>query len=135
MTTKRTCCSQQIALCFHLLCLWKGLLQECHHDRHLFRTYTTAIKTDTGNTLRLQLREQFLTQDFSDDTSLLMKRIDALRMEKLHRVRSRLQGPVGLRTTTICYQNHAAKVQKKVKKEKGKVKKMQSHVKIMNYGL
>jgi hypothetical protein len=64
-----------------------------------------------------------------------MKGIDALRMEILHRARSRLQGPVGLRTTTICYQNHAAKVQKKVKKEKGKVKKMQSHVKIMNYGL
>jgi hypothetical protein len=54
-----------------------------------------------------------------------MEGIDALGMETLHRAGSRLQGPVGLSTTTICYQYHAAKVQKKVKNEKGRVKKLQ----------
>jgi len=48
----------------------------------------------------------------------------------LRKAISRLQRPVGLRTTTICYQYHAAKIQKKVKSEKGIVKKMQSHTKI-----
>ena len=110
-------------------------MQQRYHNRLQFRTDTTTIKTDTINILRIQLRKEFATQNLSYDRPVLMEGIDALRMETLYRARSRLQGPVGLSTTTICYQYHGAKVRKKVKNEKGKVKNLLLHIKIMNYAL
>lgn len=81
MTTKRMGCSQQITMCFDLFNLRKGLLQERGHDRLQFRTDTTAIKTDTTDFLRIQLRQEFLTENPSDDGPVLMEGIDALCVE------------------------------------------------------
>ena len=81
MTTKRMGCSQQITMCFDLFNLRKGLLQERGHDRLQFRTDTTAIKTDTTDFLRIQLRQEFLTENPSDDGPVLREGIDALCVE------------------------------------------------------
>ena len=81
MTTKCMRCTQQITMRFDLFGLRKGLLQERGHDRLQFRTDTTAIKTDTTDFLRIQLRQEFLTENPSDDGPVLMEGIDALCME------------------------------------------------------
>ena len=93
-------------------------MQKRNHDRLLLWADTTAIKTDTINGVRIQLRKQFTRQNPCYHSAFLMEGIDALRMELRQGAISRLQGPVGLSTTTICYQYHGAKVQKKVKSEK-----------------
>lgn len=110
MTTKSTCSTQQITMGFDLLCLRKGLLQEGNHDRLLFRTDTTTIKINTVDCIWIQLPKEFTTQDICNKNPILMKGVDALGVETLYGTRCRLQGPVSLRTTTVCYQYHAAKV-------------------------
>ena len=110
MATEGMGCTQQITMGFDLHSLRKNLLQERNHDRLLFRTDTTAIKTDTFDRIGIQPLKEFTTQDVSDENPILVKGINALGLETHPCARSRLQGPVGLRTSTICYQYHAAKV-------------------------